>query len=112
MTCETRDCAILECSLHNRIGWVGIDDIAPVFQEFCILDIRDLDLAANVFGSLPPLQLDDDFVAILVDHVFSDTVTGILDVHLDNDRAIAIKVPQKHPDPAIQFGRAYDLAVA
>ena len=72
-----------------RVLGVGQDDVAALLELLGLLQALDLDLAADVLGPLAPLELDD-LDAELFDGVFLDAQPRVLDVGLDDDRAVAV----------------------
>ena len=60
---------------------------------------------------LAPFQFYDHLIAVLVDDVLGHTVAGVLDVHLHDDRPVAVIVPQERIDAPVQLRRLLDPAI-
>ena len=108
---EAGDRAAFVGPAHDGIGRVRVDDVAALLEKARIVDVGDLDLAPDVFSALAPLELDDDLIPVLVDDVLGHPVAGVLDVHLDDDRAVTVVVAQECLDTPIQLGCGLGPAV-
>jgi hypothetical protein len=108
---ERLDGALCESLLNGRVFGVGVDQVAALLQEQGVVEAGDLDLAADVLGALAPLELDADPVAVLADDVFGNAVAGVLDVELDDDRAVAVVIAHVGLDPAVELRGRGDPAI-
>ena len=89
MPLEFLEAALLEGRDDARVLGVGQDDVAAALQLLGFFQAFDLDFAADVLGALAPLEFDG-FDAELIDGVFLDAEPRVLDVGLDDDRAVAV----------------------
>ena len=101
---ELLDGAVLEGGLVDRVGRVGGDEVAALLQFQGPLEAVDLDLAADALGALAPLQLDG-LEAVLLADVLGHAEAGVLDVHLDEDLAVALVVAPVDLDAAVHVRR-------
>ena len=92
MASEGSDSAMFESRFDLFQGRVGIHHVATLLEEFCIFKAVYLDFATNILSSLTPFQLDDDFIAILVDHILGNSVTRVFHVKLNQHATIAIEI--------------------
>ena len=93
------------------IGRIGQDDIAPLMEHLGFLQVSDLDFAADILCSLSPFEFDA-FDAELFNGVFLNAKTGIFDVGLDDNGAVAVAlVILVKLDAALQVDRIDHAAV-
>ena len=111
MALELLESAALESLDHVRVGRVGQHDVAALVEDLGLLQVADLHLAADVLGPLAPFQLHA-LDAELLDGVLLDAQPGVLDVGLDDDRAVAVAlVVLVELDAALQVHGVDDPAV-
>lgn len=60
---------------------------------------------------MPPLELDHGSAPVRVDEIFRDAVSRVLDIHLNDDRPVAVEVRQKGIDAAVEFGSGVHFSV-
>ena len=84
--------AFLESLDHNVIGRIGQHDIPARLQFLCLGQILDFHFAADVLRALAPLQLDC-LHAQLLDGVFLHAQHGVFHVCLNEDLAVAFRLP-------------------
>jgi hypothetical protein len=111
MTFELLEGSAFESPDHVRIGRVWKHYIPSLVEHLGLLQAPDLDLAADVLGALPPLELDH-LDAELVDCVLLDTEPGVLHVRLHDDRSVAVVLGfLVEVDPALQVDGVGNPAV-
>jgi hypothetical protein len=75
--------------MTDRIVRIRQHDVPALVEHLRLLEVVDLHLSADVLGALPPLQLDA-LDAELLDRVFLHAQARVLDVGLNDDRAVAV----------------------
>jgi len=88
------NCTLLKGFLHLWKGRVRINHIASLLQENGVIKAFDLNLPADILGSLAPFKLDDAPVSILVDHIFGNTIPCVFHIKLDNNGTVSVIVAQ------------------
>ena len=80
---------------------------------FFDLDFRELlrDVHQDFMFSSPG-KFNNTFVAVLIDHKFGHAVSCILDIKLDNYRAVTVVITKVSIDASFQFGRSFDFALS
>ncbi len=111
MPFEFLECPALKGLDHIGIGRIGEDDVAPLMEHLGLLEISDLDLAADILCSLSPLEfnaLDPEFF----NGILLNAETSILDIGLDDDGSVAVSlVILIEFDPALQVHGIDDPAI-
>jgi len=94
-----------------RVGGIGQHHVAPLVEHLGLLEILDLDFAADVLGALSPLQLNDPDPELL-DCILESTERGILNIGLDHDLAVPVALPlAEQVDSPLQLRGAHNPAV-
>src|SRR4030042_1873862 len=88
---ELLDGAVFESRLVNGVGGVRGNDKAAFLELDGPLQNIDLDFTADTLGALSPFKLDGVQLVFLV-NIFRNAQTRILDVHLEEDFAVALVV--------------------
>ena len=111
MALELPDGAGSVGGLHGGVARIWSDQVAALLQLECPIEVVDLDLTSDALGALPPFQFHGGH-AELLQAVLGDAEPGVLDVHLDEDIAVALLlVAAEQLDAALHVGSVDDLAV-
>src|SRR4030042_1936276 len=105
------DGTLFKFILHLRFCRIRINNITSLLKEHSIIKSGYLNLTAYTLRALTPFQFNYTFIAVFLCDKLSNSVSSILNIHLNNNGTISFIIAEICIYPPFQFGGTRYLAL-